>query len=527
MNDSKNSSKTIEAIKIAGELDRRKAKTDPVFFINNYLKTFDPRPEAYPHDIDFILYPFQEDYVLGLVKAIETGHDIFDEKSRDMGASWLSLAVRFWMWLFADGYQSLLGSRKEEYVDSGTYKSLFGKLDYFIRTIKDPLLLPKGFNIKKHRTYMRLINPANGNVIEGESSNKNFSRAGRYKDILYDEFGFWPDARSSWTAGGDATRCRHAVTTPPDEPSYAKSLRFSDKIKIRTFHWRLHPNKDDKWYEYEKSRRTEEEVLHEIDISWEYSGVGKPYPEINHVQFGQYPYDPVLPLYVSIDLGLDAVAIGYYQPVMNSNYITMIDAYENTGKLIDWYTPFFGKDIDSKFVYTESDLEFIEQVKLWKGAIFYGDPSGKQRHIESNISPYEILRKDYGIYVQTNDAENDWMARKNATKSMLMHLRINDTPGTRWFLECVASARYPKRDEETSQSTSPISKPVHDWTSHHRTQLEFFSVNYKSQSNDSADSYVSAPFSQQPAQTLALNGIDVNQGIDAILNRGEPQSYEW
>jgi phage terminase large subunit len=234
----------------------------------------------YPHHLDFTLYPFQEEEVIELVKAIREGYDYFIEKSRDMGASWIVAAVIFWMWLDDDGFQALMGSRKEDYVDNGTLDSLFGKLDYFIQTIKDKSLLPKGFNNKKHRTYMKLVNPENGNVMKGESANKNFSRAGRYKVVFFDEFGFWPDARNSWTAAGDATKCRLAVTTPPDEPSFAKVVRFGNKIKVRSLHWRLHPKKDDDWYLSEKSRRTEEEVLHEIDISWEYSSVGKPYPEI-------------------------------------------------------------------------------------------------------------------------------------------------------------------------------------------------------------------------------------------------------
>lgn len=472
------------------ELDRRRAKVDVIFFIQNYLKTFDPRPEAYPHNLDFTLYDFQKDYVLGLVDAIRTGYDIFDEKSRDMGASWLALAVRLWMWLEDDGYQSLLGSRKEEYVDSGTYKSLFGKLDYFIRNIKDPLLLPTGFDIKKHRTYMKLVNPVNGNVIEGESSNSNFSRAGRYKDILFDEFGFWPDARSSWSAAGDATRCRHAVTTPPDEPSYARTLRFSGQIKIRTWHWALHPHKDAAWYEFEKGRRTEEEVLHEIDISWEYSNTGRPYPEIRQVVSGRHPYDPTMPLYVSIDLGLDAIALGWYQPVKNSGYVALVEAFETNDHIIDWCLPMFGMSqyitepictacgkVHS-FIYNEKEMEFIRLVKDWKPDIFFGDPSGNARHVESGVSAYSILY-EHSIEVQVNDAENEWVPRRDAAKRMLPKLVVNQTPRTDWWIECMKNAHYPKRDEETSQATTAITKPVHDWTSHHRTQFEFFCVNYK------------------------------------------------
>lgn len=522
-------SNDIPLVELLDEADRRQASKDCVFFIEHYLKTFDPRPEAAPHHLDFALYPFQKDYVNGLVESIRSGTDVFDEKSRDMGASWLALAVRFWMWLYEPAYQSLLGSRKEDYVDNGALDSLFGKLDYFIEHIKDPMLLPDGFDTKKHRTYMKLVNPANGNVIKGESANKNFSRAGRYKDILYDEFGFWPDARHSWTAGGDATHSRHAVTTPPDEPSFAKTIRFSGKTKVRTWHWSLHPRKDAAWYEYQKSRRTEEEMLHEIDISWEYSSTGKPYPEIKHVPVGQYEYDPTLPLYISLDIGLDAVAIGYYQPVRNSNMITLVDAYENYDKVIDWYTPMFGRQINSDFTYTEEDLAFIERVKNWKGAIFFGDPSGKQRHIESRVSAYEVLRDKFGIYVETNDKENEWIPRRDSAKRVLMNMRINDTPRTRWFIDCLSSARYPKREEETSQAVTPISKPVHDWTSHHRTQLEFFSVNYHTESSGDRGGYVSAAYESPQAapRPLAINGIEANTSIDAILNRDTEGGSSW
>lgn len=436
------------------------------------------------------MYDFQKDYVTGLVEAIRTGYDIFDEKSRDMGVSWLALAVRFWLWLSEDGYQGLLGSRKEDYVDNGTLDSLYGKLDYFITHIKDPLVLPKGFDVAKHRTYMRLINPENGNVLKGESSNKNFSRGGRYKDVFFDEFGFWPDARNSWTAAGDATRCRHAVTTPPDEPTFAKSLRFSDKVKVRTWHWTLHPRKDAAWYKYEQSRRTEEEVLHELDISWEYSSTGRPYPEISQVAFGQYEYDKEMPLYMSIDLGLDAVALGWYQPLKNSDWVNMVDAYEASDKIIEWYFPFFGLSDcvnvsqcsycgkTHSFDYSDKDLAAMQKVQHFKRAIFFGDPSGKQRHVESGVAPYTIL-EEHGIEVQINEQENNWTSRRDATKRLFTHMTVNDTQGTRWWSECIKNAHYPKR-EETSQAITPLTKPVHDWTSHHRTQTEYFSVNYKS-----------------------------------------------
>ena len=109
-----------------------------------------------------------------------------------------------------------------------------------------------------------------------------------------------------------------------------------------------------------------------------------------------------------------------------------------------------------------------------------------------------------------------------------MNLQINDTPRTKWFIECIASARYPKREEDTSQSVTPINKPVHDWTSHHRTELEYFSVNYNSQgSGNPSDYYSSSPESQSaPSAAIAINGIGFSDSLDAILNRNSG-SEEW
>lgn len=479
---------------------RREARKSRQLFVREFLRTFDPRPEAFPHDIDFdpeILEAFQNELIEEVYRAITEGYDLFIEKSRDMGVSWIVLAVLFWCWLFEPGFQALVGSRKEEYVDNREIDSLFGKLDYLIKNIKDNKLLPQDFRAKVHRTYRKLTNPDNGNAILGESSNPNFSRAGRYRVVLFDEFGFWPDAKSSWAAAGDATRCRIAVTTPPDVPSYAKSVRFSEKIKVITLHWRKHPRKDEAWYEHEKARRTKEEVMHELDISWEYSAGGRPYPEADTLPVLQCPYNPDLPLYISIDLGLDAVALGWYQPVQNSDWWTLVEALEKSDHIIDWFFPFFGRPINSgKFIYTDDELALIEQVKRWREAVVFGDPSGKQRHVESGESPYMKLAAQ-GVYVQSNDKDNEWPIRRDATKRLLPRLQINDTPGTRWWHECLKLAHFPQRPEE-SQATTPIVKPVHDYTSHHRTQTEFFAVNYKAFKHGPADMYGKPRHTRRP-----------------------------
>ncbi len=44
------------------------------------------------------------------------------------------------------------------------------------------------------------------------------------------------------------------------------------------------------------------------------------------------------------------------------------------------------------------------------------------------------------------------------------------------FIDSIKQARYPER-RETSQSTAPVLKPVHDWTADYRSALEYFAVN--------------------------------------------------
>ena len=61
---------------------------DILFYINTFVWTYDPREtNSTKKEKPFVTYPFQDDAVLETVKAIESGYDIFTDKSRDMGAS--------------------------------------------------------------------------------------------------------------------------------------------------------------------------------------------------------------------------------------------------------------------------------------------------------------------------------------------------------------------------------------------------------------------------------------------------------
>ena len=449
-----------------------KSKNDCVFFIETLGKTFDPRTKE--KDLDFKLYPFQVDYVNELVDRIKNKRDIFIEKSRDMGVSWLTLYVLVWFWFFTPKFQVLIGSRKEDYVDNRTIDSLFGKIDYIINKLP---VRPEGFQVEKHRTYMKLISPVTQSVISGESANPNFSRSGRYNCIFFDELAFWQHAQNSWEAAGDATPCRIAVTTPSEYPSYAKALRNSHIIDIKTLHWTLHPHKTNEWYEQEKLRRTTDEVARELDINWEGSTSGIVYPEIKKAEMGSYPYIANQPLYTGWDFGLDGVAIQWWQINPLNGKPRLVDSYHNVDKVIEYYFPLFGQPINSIHQYRQEDLEFIDQIKQLPKPTHYGDPDVEKRDLKTGTSTRQALN-EASIYVQTNKKMNDWNSRKTEAKRWLQKgIEVNNTLRNRFWLECMRNARYPQR-LDTSQAVTPIIKPIHDWTSHHRTAFEYWAVNY-------------------------------------------------
>lgn len=470
------------------EIILRNAREDPAYFISNCCYTFDPKRA--PYHFEFNLFPFQVEYVHTLQKCIEDGIDIMVEKCREMGATYTTLDVLLWFWLFIPGSNFLVGSRKEDYVDntkangelSNKEESLFGKLEYTLNRL-NPYFLPQGFSMNKHMMYMSLINPANGNVISGESANSNFSRGGRQKAILLDEFAFWDNDTAAWGSTADTTNCRIALTTPGIRPSKAKKLRFGEdgeEIKIITLPYNLDPRKDQAWLDAQRKRRSSEDFAREIMIDWQGSLTGVVYPEIATAKKGEYPYDPRWPLYRSWDFGLDGVSIIWFQENMNTHKLRVVDYYENSDKTIGFYFPMTGSPIETTYVdlYTADDVKAIRELKILKNPLDFGDPDVAKRSLITGTSTRMELKK-VGIEVQTNRMANDFASRREQTKIILQDgIEVNLNPRTQKWLLCMENARYPERSEN-SQATTAINLPIHNWTSHGRTAWEYGCVNYR------------------------------------------------
>jgi hypothetical protein len=184
----------------------------------------------------------------------------------------------------------------------------------------------------------------------------------------------------------------------------------------------------------------------------------------------------------------------------------MIDAWMIENQPIQWFFPFLGKPIDSKYNYSLDDVEAINRFKVFGKAIHFGDPDVKKRSVASaTMSSVALELADQitgpGIYVQTNPGSNDFTTRRDKLKVLLARgIEVNDTPGTQKWIEAIDGARYPQR-QETSQATNAITLPIHDWTSHHRTATEYLAVNFE------------IPMDDEDEDTLEDDGIFDEEGF--------------
>ncbi len=487
--------------------------SDPVegciFFINNFGWTLDPRPQADPHDLPFILYDYQKEVIKSVIDHIDNGKDLFIEKSRDMGMTDLVFVyVTVWYWLFKDGSKFLIGSYKEDLVDNRTRDSLFGRIDYAIQSLPK-WLLPKKFNADKDRRHMKLINPENFNQITGDTMNPDFGRGSRQTAVLFDELGFWEWGKEAWESCSQVTACRIANSTPHGYNFYAmlkEEFLANNRINdILTLKWTVHPLKDNIWYEFEKERNSPETIAQELDISYTKSMEGRVYPEWDApaVERGIFPYEADLPIYVGWDFGrTDDTAIIWAQRTHDGK-LRIIDEYKNSNKHIEFYVPFItgfvNSDLYGRFQYNAQEVALIESHRQWGIGTHFGDPSGRFITQASDYSVFDLLRQR-GVIVNFRDEWKGFQKRKTAAKALIMDgIEINETPRSQYFNGCMTQAAYPKvrragLDEVKSD------QPVHNWTSHYRSAFEYLALGleeYRAPGTRPKDKFPKARFGQR------------------------------
>lgn len=464
------------------ELLKAKCRLDYEFFCDTFCWTYDPR-ESNPHK-PFILWPKQVanyQFLENLYQRSLKGEkvNVLEDKPRGIGATVNFMTWCFWHYCFHE-FSARVGSRKEDFVDNkGDPDTLFAKLDYLLERV------PSWLIGEHERSYM-MLRPKGGastNSIVGESANPNFGRGGRKSVIGFDEYGFWDWAKSSWESAGEATNMRVALSTPPESgrDSHQYKLLTGQAGRVVAFHfdWKDDPRRDDKWLAEAKETKSEEEFAREVLKSYEGTTHGKVYAvSVRQAKLSNVEYDPELPLFISWDFGLDEVAMVWWQKDFRTDRVRMLDCYNNSNKDIDFFVPFVNGEIASgQHSYTNNELELIERHREWKTTItHYGDPDVSKRNLINKDSVKDHLRTQHGIYVQSKPwGGRDWNDLKQSTLLLFRRLDINENR-CEPVLSALRNAKYPEVRESSQRQNEPL-KPVHDWTSHFRTSVEYFADN--------------------------------------------------
>jgi phage terminase large subunit len=238
----------------------------PVEFINDWGMTSDPRnvEVGLPVNIPFLLFPKQAEFVEWVYDRWRAREDGLAEKSRDMGVSWLCVAIACHMFLFFADMQIGFGSRKEEYVDEiGNLKALFPKIRMFIDLLPREFR-PDGWNGGK---FMLINNPENGASIIGEAGD-NIGRGARTGIYFKDESAFYERSERIEAALSQTSNCKIDVSTPNGSGNSFYRKRHAGKIKVFTFHWKDDPRKGQDWYDKQVNDLDTVILAQEVDIDY-------------------------------------------------------------------------------------------------------------------------------------------------------------------------------------------------------------------------------------------------------------------
>lgn len=483
-------------------------KKDILHFFKHYVYTDKNSSlfnDDYPWVLPFIPFIFQEELIIEVRASImewtKPAHErqdytnVFIEKSRQMGVSWIIMAIFVYGWLFHD-HKYLVISQKEEDVDKiGDMKSLFEKARFIVRNL--PVwMLPKWFDKASgtdFNKYKVIAKPDSTGAITWESANPQAGRWGTYHAVFMDEMAFMANATTINTSCASATPCRIFNSTPNwewNEFYRMKQLTIERKdeywntlypeIKWLRYHWTEHPiycqyKWDQRWYNQRIQGMTRERIAQELDINYNASIEWRVYPNFKWETWTDIDYDPTLPMYVWIDnshWGTDPHAVVLAQTEPKTHFIRIFDCISlnldipTMANFMAWV---------AKFNMNKSEFDFHVRYTTYNRskATFISDPYDSNTNIVNIHNPTGIvIANEYRkVWINLNTPHIvDIKTRVMETKANIYRLKVH--PRCADYISSMQNARYPEQ-KETSNRIKAVDTPIHDRTSHFRTCTEY------------------------------------------------------
>ena len=242
-------------------------------FICDWGVTSDPRAIA---EGRFSLMPFhlwkkQRELVKWAIGLWRSGKQGCVVKGRDVGASWIAMALLCTMSVFERNFAGGIASATEVKLDrSGDPDTLLYKAREFVRHL--PVEFRAGYDETKHSHYLRLFFPETGSTITGEAG-ANTGRGGRKSLVVVDEAAFFENPKAIDAALAATTNCRIDISTPNGINAFFERAH-NQAIERFDITWRDDPRKNQAWYDKKKAEMDPVVFAQEIDANFYASAEG-------------------------------------------------------------------------------------------------------------------------------------------------------------------------------------------------------------------------------------------------------------
>jgi phage terminase large subunit len=237
-------------------------------FICDFGMTFDPRVIADGRDpfMPFVLFPKQMELVDYVVRKWQNSEPGVIVKSRDVGVSWIAMAVACSLCLFYRNMAIGVGSATQDKLDrSDDPDCLFYKGRQFMRYI--PVVFKGAWNIDKDCGQNKIIFRENGSSITGEVGDR-IGRGGRKAIYFVDEAAHLERPKKVDHALSATTRCRIDMSSVNGMANSFAERAHNPNIERFEMTWRDDARKDEDWYNKQKQELDPITVKQEIDCSF-------------------------------------------------------------------------------------------------------------------------------------------------------------------------------------------------------------------------------------------------------------------
>jgi hypothetical protein len=237
-------------------------------FIDQWGYTVDPRAIAGGRNpvMAFSLFPKQREMIRWLVGCWQDSKPGVVVKSRDVGASWVAMALLASLCIFRQGFAAGVGSAVEIKIDrSGDPDTLFYKIRSFLEHL--PAEFNAGFSVDTCSADKRVSFPLTGSSITGEAGDQA-GRGGRKAIFVVDESAHFEHPKIIDKNLSANTKCRIDMSSVNGMANSFYTRAHNPAIRRFDFTWRDDPRKNQAWYRQQCDELDEVVVKQEIDCDF-------------------------------------------------------------------------------------------------------------------------------------------------------------------------------------------------------------------------------------------------------------------